>query len=375
MREFSEFDFDINDDDDFDLADGEKDSDHEDRVSAGSDEVVSKKTPNEKPVTKKVIKNIDKDLAVETDSKVESTSAKAESNFSEVTKPHEKRKLSRYKPGKIMAIVLATAAFICGVIIYFRGEDKNFAITHYQVVSDKVNSDVRVVFLSDLHEKEYGEDNSELIQSVSDLNPDLIIFGGDFITFPDGSDESMLSLFTKLVDVAPCYAVLGNHELEMIYGDVETNLAEKIEATGVTLLRNQNCTVEFNGNVINLVGLEGATDDYALYGQKETVESLTDDYEGFRICINHVPATVLQYMQDTPTDLVLSGHTHGGLMNLPIVGRLYTRDEGIFPKYAYGEYDLTSGAKLIIGGGLGDSHNVLRIGNPAEVVVVDISNV
>lgn len=288
-------------------------------------------------------------------------------------KPRSARKGTKRKVKKVTALILAVAAFACSIVIYFRGEDMNYTITRYQVSNDKIESDIRIVFLSDLHEKEYGEDNAELVQSVQDLKPDLIILGGDFVSFPYGDSKIALSLFSRLKGIAPCYAVLGNHEMEEIYSGSDETLAERISATGVTLLRNENCTIELDGNTINLVGLEGATKDYELYGEKETVDGLTDEYDGIRICVCHVPDTIVSHMQDSPVDLYLAGHTHGGLMNLPIVGRLYTREEGIFPKYAYGEYSLKSGAKLIIGGGLGDSHNVVRIGNEHEVVLIDIS--
>lgn len=362
-----EFDFDIDDVDDFDYDNSGK------RINKKSDEkeeqVVTKLVNGEKkpaeadafPVIAKTAEQIKQLAEPEPTKKLQ-------------TKKQKKKKAAKRKVKRIMAIILAVAAFACSIVIYFRGEDMDYTVTRYQVSSDKIESDIRIVFLSDLHEKEYGKDNTELVQSVEGLSPDLIVLGGDFITFPHGNSEIVLSLFSRLKDIAPCYAVLGNHEMQEIYSGYDETLAEKISETGVTLLRNENCSLEINGNVVNLVGLEGATKDYGLYGESETVDNLSEEYDGIRICICHVPDTIVSHMQDSPVDLYLSGHTHGGLMNLPIVGRLYTREEGIFPEHAYGEYDLKSGAKLIIGGGLGDSHNVVRVGNEHEIVLLDISN-
>ena len=64
------------------------------------------------------------------------------------------------------------------------------------------------------------------------------------------------------------------------------------------------------------------------------MESLSRQYDTFRICINHVPMAFVDYMQDAPFDLALAGHTHGGLIRLPVLGRLYTAEEGLFPEYA-----------------------------------------
>ena len=56
-----------------------------------------------------------------------------------------------------------------------------------------------------------------VIQTVQELDPDLILLGGDLVTFPNPEYEKMLSLCRSLADVAPLYGVLGNHESEMIY--------------------------------------------------------------------------------------------------------------------------------------------------------------
>ena len=103
------------------------------------------------------------------------------------------------------------------------------------------------------------------------------------------------------------------------------------------------------------------------------MESLSRQYDTFRICINHVPMAFVDYMQNAPFDLALAGHTHGGLIRLPVVGRLYTAEEGLFPEYAGGMYQLDSGAPLIVGCGLGDSNQIPRVYNPPELVLVDVN--
>ena len=232
---------------------------------------------------------------------------------------------------------------------------------------------LRVLFLSDLHLREYGEHNEELIQTVQELDPDLILLGGDLVTFPNPEYEKMLSLCRSLADVAPLYGVLGNHESEMIYGGVDDQLAEKFSEAGVQLLRNETRTIQIGENNVELIGLEGALKDFYKYGASDCVESLSRQYDTFRICINHVPMAFVDYMQDAPFDLALAGHTHGGLIRLPVLGRLYTAEEGLFPEYAGGMYQLDSGAPLIVGCGLGDSNQIPRVYNPPELVLVDVN--
>lgn len=273
----------------------------------------------------------------------------------------------------LAAFVLLCSVAAAGLKLYTDYTNSHFQVTFYRVTSSHVSEKLRVLFLSDLHLREYGEHNEELIQTVQELDPDLILLGGDLVTFPNPEYEKMLSLCRSLADVAPLYGVLGNHESEMIYGGVDDQLAEKFSEAGVQLLRNETRTIQIGENNVELIGLEGALKDFYKYGASDCVESLSRQYDTFRICINHVPMAFVDYMQDAPFDLALAGHTHGGLIRLPVLGRLYTAEEGLFPEYAGGMYQLDSGAPLIVGCGLGDSNQIPRVYNPPELVLVDVN--
>lgn len=273
----------------------------------------------------------------------------------------------------IAAIVLLCGLAVWGLRTYIDYTKTHFNVTYYRVTSSHVSEKLRILFLSDLHLREYGEGNAELVKAVQELQPDLILLGGDLVTFPNPDYENMLELCRKLARIAPLYGVLGNHESEMIYGGVDEQLCEKFTQAGVTILRNEDRIVQLGSNSVELIGLEGALDDYYKYGASARMESLSSQYDTFRICINHVPMAFVDYMEDAPIDLALAGHTHGGLIRLPIVGRLYTAEEGFFPDYAGGEYQLDSGAPLIVGCGLGDSNEIPRIYNPPELVLVDVN--
>lgn len=273
----------------------------------------------------------------------------------------------------LAAFVLLCGVAAAGLKLYTDYTNSHFQVTFYRVTSSHVSEKLRVLFLSDLHLREYGEHNEELIQTVQELDPDLILLGGDLVTFSNPEYENMLSLCRSLADVAPLYGVLGNHESEMIYGGVDDQLAEKFSEAGVQLLRNETRTIQIGENNVELIGLEGALKDFYKYGASDCVESLSRQYDTFRICINHVPMAFVDYMQDAPFDLALAGHTHGGLIRLPVLGRLYTAEEGLFPEYAGGMYQLDSGAPLIVGCGLGDSNQIPRVYNPPELVLVDVN--
>ena len=72
---------------------------------------------------------------------------------------------------------------------------------------------------------------------------------------------------------------------------------------------------------------------------------------------------------------MLCGHTHGGVVKIPFVGRLYEKEHGLFPEsqgyLVYGRYDV-SGTPVIVSAGL-DNSGGIRVNNPPEITVIDIN--
>ena len=72
---------------------------------------------------------------------------------------------------------------------------------------------------------------------------------------------------------------------------------------------------------------------------------------------------------------MICGHTHGGVMRVPVLGPLYTKEGGVFPErkgdFVYGRYNV-AGAHLIVSCGLENS-GILRINNQPELVIIDIN--
>ena len=123
----------------------------------------------------------------------------------------------------------------------------HYTVEFYQTHSRKLTQSCRVVFLTDVHLREYGEDNCELVQDIRSLAPDLILLGGDLVTYGEGSSyDNMLSLCRQLSEIAPVCGVLGNHEDELYFLDNDRELVEKFTAAGVTILRHKS--LAFFGN-------------------------------------------------------------------------------------------------------------------------------
>lgn len=274
----------------------------------------------------------------------------------------------------LLVCLLLVGGLLLGLALDIVHDRTSYRVEFYQLSSKRVSGGLRIVFLTDLHLHEYGEDNSELAEDIEKLSPDLILLGGDMVTESVAGYDGMLSLCSRLSQTAPIYGVLGNHEDVKIYLQKDTALLDSFEAAGVHWLINSTEQIKVGGNTVTLIGVDGKPADFERYGASDVMERSGEESRGFRICMAHVPTYFAERLDDYSFDLGLAGHTHGGIINLPKFGPLYSDEEGFFPEYAKGEYTLKNGATLIVSGGLGDSSSFPpRINNTPELTVIDIS--
>lgn len=272
-------------------------------------------------------------------------------------------------------IIFSLLALAVTSIIYGLYCSNTIKIKNYSISTDKLNTSTKFVFISDLHCKEYGDKNSELVSKIKEQSPLFIAVGGDMVNKYSSDDHVMRELLPQLADIAPTYCILGNHEL--ILKD-EINFKNDINSTSAKLLDNEMVTIEANGEKILLGGMS----DFPYYEfnapDYDTPERyFWDDFKdksknGYSILLHHQPEYLESIMQDSNVDLVMCGHTHGGAVQIPFIGGLFAPNQGFFPKYDKGEFDLYD-TKMIISTGLGDAYPVLRLNNCPEISVVEIN--
>lgn len=274
---------------------------------------------------------------------------------------------------KIIVLSVLTIAVV--TVIYGLYCSNTLEIKNYTINSDKVNSQVRFVFISDLHCKEYGEKNADLVAKIKEQNPNFIAVGGDMVNKYSSDNHVMRELLPQLAEIAPTYCVLGNHELAL---KDEIDFKKDIDSTGAKLLENEMVTLNINGEKILLGGLsdfpyyEFNAPDYDTperYFWDDFKESSKDCYS---ILLHHQPEYISNHVEDAKIDLIMCGHTHGGAVQIPFVGGVFSPNQGFFPKYDKGEFDLYD-TKMIVSAGLGDAYPILRLNNCPEISVVEIN--
>ena len=261
---------------------------------------------------------------------------------------------------------------LCFTICECVRSNNNLTVTNYVIESKKINKGMKFVFISDLHNKEFGEKNSELINLISKQNPDFIALGGDFVTRHYENDDIMKNLISELTKITPVYCGLGNHEQDL---SNKINFREDIENCGATLLENEYITVTTkNGEPLILAGMSMYPYNHTIYREfwnelNKVCNSSSDTYSLF---LFHRPEYMLNLLPESDIDLVMCGHTHGGLIQLPLIGGLISSNQGFFPKYDKGFFEFGN-SDMIISSGLANSNPIPRFNNPPEICVIEIT--
>lgn len=278
-------------------------------------------------------------------------------------KPFSKRNLC------IMPLLL----FMIVIVAAFQ---QSLTLRTYKITTDKITESVRIAVITDLHSTIYGSNQTHLLEELASTNPDLILLVGD-IADDQVSHDGTEQLLSIIGSEYPCYYVSGNHEVWS--GEIDT-IKEMIRSYGVTVLEGTSELISIRDQSLLLCGVD---DPELFFGYADTLQTSADSWQTqlqnfastvessvYSILLSHRPELVDSYT-DSAFDLVVSGHAHGGQVRIPfLLNGLYAPNQGLFPKYAGGEYKLGS-TTMIVSRGL-CKNNLPRVFNPPELVVVDL---
>ena len=287
-------------------------------------------------------------------------------------------------PNKNKKIAISILAFVIVITIAATiFSNVCIKISEYNIDLAKLSVSARVVFISDLHGKEYGKDNKRLLAKISEQNPDAIFVVGDMLDDNDAENNfsKTTKLLTDLLDIAPVYFSYGNQEKEYSGNSIDT-FVNTIKENGVIVLDDSFVDCEINGQKIRIGGTMGhafpfgrtmeefeSSDEYIFLKDMEKTDAPT-------IVLAHMPDTFIfngAHNYWSHIDLVVSGHTHGGVIRLPFVGGLYSPMQGFFPEYDYGFYMLGEKMRIVITSGLSGYKLVPRFLNLPEICVLNLT--
>lgn len=269
----------------------------------------------------------------------------------------------RLRRKALLLCAIAVVAFLCLVIILDAGSETLTATT-YHLSTDRITGSLTIVQLSDLHSRQFGEGNRDLLRLIEEQDPDLIADTGDTI-FGGSKDISFLDpLEEGLSRIAPVFFVTGNHEYK---SGMKNEILSVLEKYRVTVLHGEIKTLTVRGNAVAVGGI----DDVRYVRTEPTgVLSALETAKGYPVLLMHEPQTFAK-VADYDIPLTLSGHTHGGQIELPFIGVLYVPNQ-FPPRFVSGLYTLKSN-QMVVSQGLGNSALPVRINCPPEITVIKIA--
>ena len=280
---------------------------------------------------------------------------------------------------EVILTCMGAAILLCLLISVW--DCNRFITVEYEIESDKVMKPCRFVLLSDLHNKSYGKDQKRLVDKISSISPDAILVAGDMLTAAKRQPyEVTLSLMRQLSSRYKIYYGMGNHEHHLKrcpeqYGTVYDDYVAELTKMGILPLLNENTYLpEVN------VAICGALIDKCFF-KKFRKFPMDEQYlskilgepreSACQILIAHTP----QYFEEYAAwgaDIVVSGHVHGGIMKLPVLGGVLSPNLTLFPKYDGGKF-VRGKSTMILSRGLGTHTIPIRVFNPGELVTITLT--
>lgn len=249
------------------------------------------------------------------------------------------------------------------------GLDPRLQCTRYEIMDLRLPAALdgfTVVHLSDLHGSIPGFGQETLVAAIKNAQPDLIVLTGDIIDRKDTDLSAVESLLDGIGFLCPIYSVTGNHEEDnrALLAKLHALYAEK----GVQVLSNEAAEVKYNDATIYVGGMR-----YGAIYNEGSLRKLSGIPSGaFGILLYHAATHYEDIVSfHLPYGYVFSGHTHGGIIRIPLLGGVIDNNFNIFPRYAGGLYDGMKPA-MVCSRGLGNSSGVPlpRFNNRPELVVV-----
>ena len=263
-------------------------------------------------------------------------------------------------PKRVFIIVLILTFFI----IYIHKIEPSFITTkEYAITNSKIPPSFegfKIAHFSDIH---FGRTTNEneiktVVKKINEMKPDIVVFTGDlfdpYITLSKENETFLEEQLSTIHSTLGNYAILGDHDYEQ--KDVYQNIMNN---ANFQILEN-NIPIYYKGTTpIYLKGIS-SNQEISLSSSKN---------KEYQITLCHEPAIFDDIY--TNSDLVLAGHSLGGLIRLPFTNGLFKFDKT--NNYILGEYKKEN-STLIVSNGIGTENLSIRLGNPPTINLYRLYN-
>ena len=222
----------------------------------------------------------------------------------------------------------------------------------------------KIAHLSDLHSKNFGEREREVLELLNQIKPDFIFLTGDFVDWRTQDLKSCQNFWKKLSENHPekIFGVLGNHDHHHPKFKIIRNL---LKESGIEILENETKKIEKNGDFIYFIGVDDPHEGY------DNIEKAMAGIETEipKILLAHSPE-IFRKVKEKSIDLVLVGHTHGGQINIPFITNLFMPLK-YDKKYKSGFFEENS-TLLYVNRGIGTTFLPIRFNASPEITLIEL---
>ncbi|MFE8703515.1 metallophosphoesterase [Cytobacillus sp. FJAT-54145] len=274
---------------------------------------------------------------------------------------------------KAVGSVIATIGLSSGGYYYAREIEPNLLDIVFEMIS---HNDIpegfngfKIVQFSDTHLGfQYDLTQLEsLVEKINSLKPDVIFFTGDLIDEPNRflDGERIIPILQRLEAPFGKFAVYGNHDHGGYGSDIYRNI---IELSGMNLLLNEAEEIKLIDNSsIYVAGI-----DDAMLGRPDIQVAIENVPEhAFKILLSHAP-DLADAASTFGIQLQLSGHSHGGQIQIPLLGVLVKPP--FAEKYYEGFYSIGERLTLYVNRGLGTTRLPFRFLSKPELTVFTLQS-
>lgn len=268
----------------------------------------------------------------------------------------------KIKPRRMVKILFLVIIILFLLFLYARYINTSGLVVKETAIIDEAMNEayngLKIVQFSDIHygRTTFQDDMEKLVQSINELNPDILIFTGDLFDSDNISDEDIKLMSDYLSELQARlfkFAVIGDYDQQYI--DTYHLI---MNDSGFTILDNTSKLVYDNAlEPINFVGLTSTSDIKSLY-----------DNDYFTITIMHQPDMV----QDLPnSNIVFAGHSLGGQIKIPFIGGIIKKDGA---RTYLNDYYKVDGMQLYISNGIGTENFSFRLFNKPSITLYRLYN-
>lgn len=275
---------------------------------------------------------------------------------------------------KIVSVLLLFALLIAGVFFY----SIYYSVDHVKLVNETISStkiptsmnDIKIAFISDI--KYHGfmkkERLSTMMEALETAGADIVIFGGDvFTSFEEQKPDSqtvreITSLLQNIKAPLGKFAVLGDEDL--VSKEAKQKVTTILYNSDFEIITNKKLQIR-NGSKdsITLIGLDSMINGNP--NVSKPFDNISSDE--FNIMVTHCPDIINNNEINTKyLDIILSGHSLGGQIYLPLIGALQ-KSEGA-DTYSHGKYSINE-TKLYVSNGLGTVNMDMRLFARPQILI------